>query len=59
MDIQFLSVAQTAKALNISTATVRRMVAKNEIPHRHIAGTLRIPTAWVEGLATETIEQAR
>lgn len=59
VDTKFLTVSQTAKMLNISSATVRRMIATGAIPSIKIAGTVRIPVQWVERVVSESLAAAR
>ena len=55
---RFLTVAETAKTLSVSEITIRRMVARHEIPHKKISGALRIPTQWVDRMVNESMQLA-
>ena len=55
---KFMTVSETAKALNVSEITIRRMVARHEMPHLKIAGALRIPTQWVDRMVDESMKAA-
>lgn len=56
---KFLTVAQVSKVLSVSEITIRRMVARNEMPHAKIAGTLRIPAQWVDQMVSESMQVAK
>jgi excisionase family DNA binding protein len=58
----YLLVEHVADLLGCSKATVYRLTAKNEIPHRRIGGTRRVlfvPDelhAWIDGAPLETLD---
>jgi excisionase family DNA binding protein len=57
--LQFFTVAQTAKTLNVAKLTVYRRTATGEIPSTRIGRKVLIPAAFIENLVTQTLSGAQ
>jgi excisionase family DNA binding protein len=54
VEVLLYSVAETARALGLGENTVRKMVARGDLPARRINGRLLIPVEAVHALAGVT-----
>jgi excisionase family DNA binding protein len=52
---QFLTVAQTAKSLNVSHLTVYRKITSGEIPHTRLGRKVLVPAVFIENMVTEAM----
>jgi excisionase family DNA binding protein len=58
---RYLTLAEAARLLDLSTYTVRTRASAGEIPHRKLPGSFRILflehelAAWVDGAPIETV----
>ena len=59
MSMQFLTVRQTAEALNVSYMLVFRKIACKEIPSIRIGRKILIPAKFIEDLVTNAISGAK
>ena len=58
MSAQFLTVRQTAEALNVSYMLVFWKIANKEIPSARIGRKILVPAKFIEDLVTQAIAQS-
>lgn len=56
---RFLTIEQTAEALQVSDKTVRRLVAVFRIPAFRVGDSLRIPADWLKSVQEDAMNQTR
>lgn len=49
-EMRFLSIAQAACIVSLSTKTIRRLMDSGEIPFVRIGNSIRIPISWRDEL---------
>lgn len=54
---RFLTIEQTAEALQVSENTVRRLVAVLQVPAVRIGDSLRVPASWLQRLQEQAMNQ--
>ena len=59
MSAQFLTVRQTAEALNVSYMLVFRKIANKEIPSARMGRKILVPAKFIEDLITNAMSGAK
>ena len=59
MPKQFLTVRQTAEALNVSYLTAFRKVTKKEFPSIRLGRKILVPSAFIDSLVVRAMSEAK